>query len=243
MSVRERVFVACAIGGGFGAFLAHQLFYPSGWSILIGFLAGGLVSYLTYDFKQFVTAIPQAWVKTVGGIREHGTWGVLFMLAVVSFLSFIPLIVSGLRVMNLSAKDADSLAGFLIIMWAVGLLTVLLRHVADGTDMKDHREACIFIIKWFNPITVLLVGVPYFIFVTVKYAVLFLPRFFWNLFVIIHSELRLLCLFDGGLGAVAGTLIAGTLAGTIFGALVGGVFGVLNYEIVSKRILKLVLAR
>lgn len=244
MNIRERIFTACALGGGVGAFLAHQLFYPSGWSILLGFLAGGLVSYLAYDFRGFLAAIPKAWSKTVNGIHEYGTLFVLYTLAVITFLSFVPLLTVGVKAMNLSANDAGWAVVFLATMWCIGLFTVLLRHLASGADLKDFRETCIFIIKWFNPITILLVAVPYLIFVTVKvtvkYAVLFLPRLFRNLFVLIHSELRLLCFFDGGLGAVAGAMVSDAVTGALIGALAGGIFGVLNYEIISKRVLKLV---
>lgn len=60
--------------------------------------------------------------------------------------------------------------------------------------------------------------------------------FWWTLFKLIHSDRRLLCGVDAALGAAVGIFAHNPL----LGALVGGVVGVLNYEIVSKRWLKLV---
>ncbi len=55
----------------------------------------------------------------------------------------------------------------------------------------------------------------------------------------IHSELRLLCMLDAAIGVLVGYFVGSALVG----GLVGGVFGALNYEIISKRILKLVPVR
>ena len=56
-----------------------------------------------------------------------------------------------------------------------------------------------------------------------------------KLFIQIHSEMRLLCMTDAFLGAVVG-FFAGSV---LLGAISGGLLGLLNYEIVSIRILKL----
>lgn len=52
---------------------------------------------------------------------------------------------------------------------------------------------------------------------------------------LVHSDVRLLCLCDAGIG----TLIGFMSGSPIVGALVGGIFGAVNYEVVSKRLLKL----
>ena len=246
MSTRGKVFTACALGGGFGAFLGHQLFYPSGWSLLLGFLLGGLVSYLAYDFRGVLAAIPQAWRKTVDGLSVAFLVFLVFAIVVANALA----IVGGAKALNLFLNLSQEMTEWLEVTLAftlmAGLMTNVFRMVAKDSDFDRPREASIFIIKQLNPFANLLIGVPYLIFIVAKGVVLLLtllPRFTWNVFVLIHSELRLLCLLYGGLGAVAGTLIAGTLAGTLVGALAGGIFGVLNFEIVSKRLLKLVPSR
>ena len=54
--------------------------------------------------------------------------------------------------------------------------------------------------------------------------------------VAIHSDRRLMCLTDAATGAVIG----GYTGNAVVGCLLGIVIGLANYEIVSKRILKLV---
>jgi len=73
-------------------------------------------------------------------------------------------------------------------------------------------------------------------------------RFLWYLVKLIHSKERVLCGVDGMLGgavsyiwlAPTATSFAGHLVLVAFGGLLGAAFGVLNWEIVSKRILKVV---
>ncbi|MFH0828834.1 MAG: hypothetical protein V1907_01495 [Candidatus Kerfeldbacteria bacterium] len=60
--------------------------------------------------------------------------------------------------------------------------------------------------------------------------------FWWTLFKLIHSNQRLLCGVDAAIGAAVGIFAHNPLVG----ALVGGVVGVLNFELISKRWLKLV---
>jgi hypothetical protein len=64
----------------------------------------------------------------------------------------------------------------------------------------------------------------------------FTISFLKQLFLLIHSEMRLLCLFDAALGSVIGYFAGNVL----IGAIAGGVLGVLNFEILSRRILRLV---
>jgi|GEM_PF-1873166 len=56
-----------------------------------------------------------------------------------------------------------------------------------------------------------------------------LKAFLWNLFVLIHSERRLIC----GVDAAIGTCIGFMSGSALLGALAGGLIGVLNYELVT----------
>ncbi len=58
---------------------------------------------------------------------------------------------------------------------------------------------------------------------------------FKKIFLTIHSELRLLCAVDAGVGVVIGYLCGNPLVG----AIVGGLTGVINFELFSKRLLKI----
>jgi|GEM_PF-995767 len=58
-------------------------------------------------------------------------------------------------------------------------------------------------------------------------------------FVLAHNDLRLLCFVDATIGAIAGYFLGSAL----LGALIGGVSGLLNYWVVSVKILHLAPAR
>lgn len=74
----------------------------------------------------------------------------------------------------------------------------------------------------------------------------FFGRFAWHLFKLIHSKKRVLCAIDGTLGgAVSYIWLASSVMSfpeqvmlVIFGGLLGAAFGMANWEIVSKRILR-----
>lgn len=61
-------------------------------------------------------------------------------------------------------------------------------------------------------------------------------KFVKETFIYIHSEERVLCLVDGSLGATIGFF----MGSAIMGGVAGLIFGVINYELISKRALGLV---
>ena len=77
-------------------------------------------------------------------------------------------------------------------------------------------------------------------------TICFLGRFAWHLFKLIHSEKRVLCAIDGTLGGAVSYIWFASAAMSfpervvfvVFGGLLGAAFGVANWEIVSKRILR-----
>ena len=76
-------------------------------------------------------------------------------------------------------------------------------------------------------------------------TICFLGRFAWHLFKLIHSEKRVLCAIDGTLGGAMSYIWFASSAMSfpeqvvfvVFGGLLGAAFGVVNWEIISKRIL------
>ena len=74
-----------------------------------------------------------------------------------------------------------------------------------------------------------------------------LGKFLWYLFKIIHSRERILCAVDGTIGGTLSYFYFSPTAGSfpaqvtlvIFGGLLGMALGVLNWEIISKRILRI----
>ncbi|MFH1668006.1 MAG: hypothetical protein ABH884_03230 [Candidatus Komeilibacteria bacterium] len=110
---------------------------------------------------------------------------------------------------------------------------------------------------WFNPIYTFVYWIPVALCRVLKMTVMLLIRlpskivtisaricgaimaigiFTKRLFIGIHSDERLLCMTD----AVIGVTIGWYFQTAILGMIVGAVFGVLNYELISKRWLKLV---
>lgn len=75
-----------------------------------------------------------------------------------------------------------------------------------------------------------------------------LARFVWYLFKLIRSQKRVLCGFDSAIGVAVTYILLGSKAVTpgqqimvvICGGIIGAVVGVLDYEIISKRLLHLV---
>lgn len=78
-------------------------------------------------------------------------------------------------------------------------------------------------------------------------TICFFARFLKNLFILIHSNKRLLCGIDGSIGgAVAFIWLASPTMDIwskillcVFGGLIGAGFGILNHEVISKRVLHL----
>ena len=85
---------------------------------------------------------------------------------------------------------------------------------------------------------------------TLRFVLWVVPRFLcvfaWQLFTLIHSHKRVLCALDGTLGGVAAYLLlahpgmglAQQAVLVAFGGFLGAALGVLNWELVSKRWLK-----
>lgn len=86
-----------------------------------------------------------------------------------------------------------------------------------------------------------------YLFIGIWLLLCFLRRFGWELFKLIHSKKRVLCAIDGTIGgaiaffcfASASLTFPQQILVVFFGGLLGAVIGVLNYEIVSKRLLHL----
>lgn len=69
-------------------------------------------------------------------------------------------------------------------------------------------------------------------------------RFFKKFFLLVHSEIRLLCAVDSLFGVIAGYLISRAyslplLAGVLAGMAAGAIIGLIQYQVFSVWILKL----
>jgi len=57
-----KIFISCALGAGIGTLVALELNHYFWW---LGLLAGGLVGYLSYEFKMIVSATRQSWHNVI----------------------------------------------------------------------------------------------------------------------------------------------------------------------------------
>lgn len=257
MNKSLKIFIACFLGAGIGTLTALQL---NGYFWWVGLLVGGLIGYLSYEFKKVRRAIPKAWHAVKGWKPNKERWKVGWMMfwALVSFLSTILLAFSLLLFIDMETSVWTTFVAIFGFSFLVSLLMTI-GIVSDmgverfEKELGDARE----MFKNFNPIKVYFYYVPKYIvlglfhfFKGTIYVLVRIPGFLWGiittialfiktLFTMIHSEIRLLCGIDAAIGATIG-YFAGSV---IIGAVSGGLFGLLNYEILSKRILHLVPSR
>ncbi len=232
-----RIFLACAIGAGIGSLSALQLGYLWG----LGALIGGLAGYLAYDFEKVISAIPVAW-NTAAGVEINPepiwiwfkdtclTFCAMFSILLSLFMLFL---VEGITTINIQVI----LSLVVFISTPATFLLSFTMVWADAKERKERREKLRANFKNFNPIMVYLYwpakGIAWAM-PRIPAGAVILYNFLKNLFFLIHSDLRLLCGVDSLIGAVIGYFTGNAL----IGALAGGMLGVADYEIISKRYLK-----
>ncbi len=246
----QKVFVACALGAFIGGIVALQL---NGYFWWVGLIAGGFVGYITYEFKAVLQAIPKAWRVVIGWRPNVEYWKAFGKLSVY-FTLFISTITVPLAILFLLISAEDITAyGYLLITPLMGLLMarVMTSDYNEGEYQSVVQEFRRF--ARFNALTTcwyvpkyLLLGMWYSLKGTwwllrrgIPVTVVAITRFIWQVFKLIHSDERLLCGVDAAIGALVGYFTGNALIGAVF----GGIFGVANFELVSKRLLHLVPAK
>jgi len=246
-----KIFLSCSFGAGIGAMVALGVNHYFWW---LGLIVGGLTGYLSYEFKKVVEAAAEGYKRVAGYKPNKEYWKIYglmilvdssILLTVVSII--IPLMFS---LISLLTKKADFMVIFFLcaLSFAFTLLFIMLRGVLDSDERlsikqkAEHyvveREKLITQLKEFNFLAVYFYWLPRGIIEAVKKIpkiVLFLARFVKTIFLLIHSDIRLLCGMDAAIGAGIGYFTASVVAGMF----IGGILGVIQYEIVSKRLLHL----
>ena len=248
-----KIFIACASGAGIGSLIALEMGKYLWW---IGLLVGGFTGYLSYESKKVVEASKKAMQSvrktefpkfSIANIRKYGKaiGAVLlacFILAVIGFVLLMHIAVFGIFFPNIIKQTpvellyslSDNISLSAVMLTLVGLVcfmvAALLMYEILGVDDDRKNEALVIALAAI-PIFVISLSIVYLVCKVAK----FIPGFVWKLFILIHSDIRLLCGIDAAIGAGVG-YFSGSV---VVGMLVGGVFGVINYEVVSKRWLKL----
>ncbi|MFA5188110.1 MAG: hypothetical protein WC460_01965 [Patescibacteria group bacterium] len=235
-----KVVFACAFGAGIGAMIALQI---GGYLWWIGTIVGAMVGYISFEFKAVISAPGLAWRKTIaykidrqkiskylkkafwialllGDVAAYG-FAVAFAVPLLKTCAHFPLVATYPHATCLILPIPS-------IIWSV----ILGSHLAQGNEELGLKYTFIF----FNPLYIIIFSLPAFLWFTAlcMYGIIF--PFCKTLFLQIHSDERLLCFFDAGIGAGIGYFAGHAL----IGAIAGGILGVLNYEVVSKILLKLV---
>lgn len=254
----KNIAIACFLGGVIGAFLALEIASYFSWGKylwFIGAIIGGGISYLTYDLKEVGRGVKQAWRTTISYRPNWARWKEILtfsgLAGAAGFSTSYCLVLFWVAVEVVFKGDKFFMTPMIFIIAFFSLLSGYAGLVLSANEenyMIDKKKLKLFVI-WFNPLMVtfywpafglwwVLRHLPFYLIQTVKFAkitaktaVLLVCR----VFIYIHSYERVLCLSDAALGAAIGFFASSAIIGGLTGALIG----VLNYEIVSVRLLHL----
>ena len=251
--------------------IATRFTYGS-WFLGIGGLFGGLVAYCAVDFRNFCAGVARSYRKTINGLPDYAVWKAYLISLVGSCTVSISALIGLVLVTSLaSLVEGESVTkttptNSTTIQWV--MLTIAIAALAaapvwaathgPGGDkgrsnsLRDMTNFGWFLMWNFNPLAIV-----YWVLRGAWWAICQIPsivisvpafiRFCWTqgrsfavgAFFYVHSERRKLCFVDATFGAVAGFFLGSAIAG----AVVGAILGIINYEIVSIRWLKLVPAK
>lgn len=246
-----KVFLACFIGGFIGTAVALQL----GLLWWFGLIIGGFVGYLAYEFKAVIRACKTAWQAVIRiritkrQRRKFGNYLKMYFRAWFSLFVCSSNIAIGSGLLFSLASKAVGWSVFVLFIEATIVFTLVvsfpLMYSSGAFDDQLEKQ-----LLHYNPIRVYFRIVPKYAFLRFVWLIKLIiraPRFIAevaktiakfvkHVFIEIHSDERLLCGIDAAIGVAIGWVAGNALVG----GLSGGLFGVINYEIISKRVLHLV---
>ncbi len=252
-----QIFIAVSLGIMIGMIISYSV-QPAFW--WIGMIVGGTVGYLSYCFRevcQAVRKVGQAMIKP--NFRNGLLMVIVGFVAIVWFVGAF--MVPGMLLIVFLLESFSDDPVFLCMVFA-RLITIAWLIIAGGCGfqfMMDITGDAIDGSRWrylwksilfLNPITLVtywpirvLCALAEEIADNIGSALAWIGKFTLAVLVEIHSQERLLCLLDAALGVAIGHfrfleqpdfILLGACAA------VGGLFGVAHYELISKRLLKLV---
>ena len=225
----KKIAKACFIGGAVCSAVA-MLVNPAFW--WFGLLAGLAAGYLSYELREVREKIPLAWRKV-----KRGSVDILMELIEVVFICglilgfpiWFPILIFALVGSRVGEK----------CFWRPMVFAEERKRVLEERGFKEKPFIFRNVVRW----TLKGIGI------SILKSPCFLGRFAWHLVKLIHSQERVLCAIDGTLGgAISYGLFSWLHSGSVpladyamfvvFGGLIGAAIGVANYEIVSKRVLR-----
>lgn len=238
-----KIFISCALGAGIGTLVALELNHYFWW---VGLLIGGFVGYLSYEFKEVVSTTRQSWHAIIGWrpnwdkLRLRWKYFWLFQFCVFLFiLNLIPIfgIAYFFALIGFIPVATVNLLVFFSYVVLPVLCFILVPITPDFWIEKFSQEELRELKKEMSQIYPTKVYLKWLPCLIKKFSggMVMVFKFIKNIFILIHSDIRLLCGVDAAIGAGIG-YYAGSV---IIGMLAGGALGIVNYEFVSRRLLKL----
>ena len=252
------VALACFAGALIGALIALELAAHFSWGTYawpLGALLGGGIAYLTYDITALWSGITRAFDEVVGWQPDPRWWkayakgimyfsgamsgAIFWIFACMIFLLELPNTAGILDFNWLIGAFYVSVVAFLFFS-AVAALGSLTKQELGKMECRVQEFKQLF--RYTNHITAPFWAAHYcfkgirWLFVHAPSAAALIGRFVKTAFRYVHSDIRMLCFVDAALGASAGVYFGSALIGGIIGL----ILGVINYEVISVRVLKLV---
>lgn len=262
--------LACAFGALIGTLTALEIstrFEYGSHLWAIGALVGGITAYVAIDFRRFCAGVVHSYHRTIAWRPDSRWWKTLAVMSggiVMMYSSIVG--VGGVTVAYFSDNPMPVLICTLLFALFASVLGAGLGWLMTGTASRGAKDAADrerllrnlaeigwFFVCWCNPIGATLAAIHGLKWVavhtpsaiaravpatinSVRQIVNTLVQFVTDVFVYVHSQRRTICFVDATIGAAIGYTFGSAIIGTIAGALLG----VLNYEIVSVRLLRLI---
>ena len=253
MSESLKIGIACFIGGALCTAISLAA-SPGYW--WLGLIAGLVAGYLAYDVREVGRGVYKAAQES--GFFEwfHGPHPYLYLataLAIPAYLAFNSYMPRGpnapIDTAALPARAGMHLFVFLVILG--GMMGIQFVLAVIGTDGPIESPTYSTVYRaWARGLlrTAMFFLCHLWILSWILACKAFprMSRFTRTAFVYIHSQRRVLCAIDGTIGGAAAYLwlaephmtVAAQLALVGFGGFLGTGCGVLNWEVVSKHLLK-----
>lgn len=185
MNTTQKVGLACGFGALVGASIALQFQLLSWWlGLLIGAVTTGIVSYLSYEFKEVIKAIPKAWNAVVNwrpnkaaykykfitiSAYTVGTFSfiALFVFIVNNGIVFIAALFGVLRGSLMEAfSDGVMIAFILGTALSAFILVISLTNMGINTyyesmekqKIDDNLKDAKWILIYLNPLSIIYTG-------------------------------------------------------------------------------------
>lgn len=263
----RKIAMACFVGGAIGCAIALWATPIFWW---LGLLAGFAGGYVSFEFREVLEAVPVAfraaagesaklWAKAearaIGWLKQPHPFA--YSTAAVGAVFYALLNIAALSPATMTAQIGAVVVSLYLAMILVAFLSLVgfsverrgddvsLARVLEN-DVSPYRHIALLMAKGLG-LVILYVPVGLIV-VGLWRLVPFLGRFAWEVVKLIHSKERMLCGVDSAIAAavsyflfaVSAETLASQVVLVIFGGVLGAALGVINFEIVSKRVLKLV---